>query len=376
MNEHKSYNGATRRFVSGPAASRRRSSKTQSILASLLAVIVVAFVVVTFFMQAREAGRPLQKSVPAAKAQLGQPIELANLPSPDLLRPLTATEAVVANASKPVLSRPDDPPAVFKLSGDAASKGRALECLTQAVYYEAASEGAEGGRAVAQIVLNRVRHPGYPSSVCGVVFENSERTTGCQFSFTCDGSLSRVPVAYIWARSRVIANEALSGRVFAAVGHATHYHADYVLPYWADSLDKVAVIGRHIFYRLRGDSGSRRSFSQRYRANEPMPPSLLLSYMMKQVLNGQPESSATAALEALPRVEEDRVRALERVSRVEGQTKLPLAADSARGQLILGDRSSTKSKIKSPEECGAVGVSRINPIAAEDLKAGAPKQVC
>jgi spore germination cell wall hydrolase CwlJ-like protein len=116
------------------------------------------------------------------------------------------------------------------VKGALADLDRALTCLTQAVYYEAASEGVDGGRAVAQVVLNRMRHPGYPASVCGVVYQGADRPTGCQFTFTCDGSLLRAPVQALWARSRKIAEEALKGRVFATVGHATHYHADYVLP--------------------------------------------------------------------------------------------------------------------------------------------------
>ena len=126
-------------------------------------------------------------------------------------------------------------------------------------------------RAVAQIVLNRVRHPAYPATVCGVVYQGSERTTGCQFSFTCDGSLRRTPASGLWQRARKLAADALAGKVFAPVGHATYYHADYVVPYWADSLDKEIQIGRHIFYRLRGGLGTTRAFVQRYRGQEPSP---------------------------------------------------------------------------------------------------------
>ena len=160
--------------------------------------------------------------------------------------------------------------AAFKLKADAVSRDRALECLTQAVYYEAASEGADGGRAVAQVVLNRMRHPAYPSTVCGVVYQGSERPIGCQFTFTCDGSLARMPVQSLWKQSQKIAEQALAGKVFAPVGHATHYHADYVLPYWADSLDKSIQIGRHIFYRLKSGLGASSAFRQRYGGVEPL----------------------------------------------------------------------------------------------------------
>jgi hypothetical protein len=118
-----------------------------------------------------------------------------------------------------------------------------------------------------------MRHPGFPSSVCGVVYQGSELPTGCQFTFTCDGSLARTPIPAVWARARKIAVEALAGHVFAAVGHATHYHADYVLPYWADSLAKQVQIGHHIFYRLKGGLGTDPAFSQRYAGREPaLPP--------------------------------------------------------------------------------------------------------
>lgn len=144
------------------------------------------------------------------------------------------------------------------------SRDMALDCLTAAVYYEAASESAQGQRAVAQVVLNRMRHPAFPKSICGVVYQGSERTTGCQFSFTCDGSLARHPSPTGWQRARGIAFAALAGVVEPTVGTATHYHTDWVVPYWASSLDKVSVIGAHIFYRWKGYWGHRAAFSGTY----------------------------------------------------------------------------------------------------------------
>jgi hypothetical protein len=115
---------------------------------------------------------------------------------------------------------------------------------------------------VAQVILNRVRHPAYPKSICGVVYQGSERKTGCQFTFTCDGSLARRPERDRWEQARMIAIGAISGAVEPSVGMATHYHANYVLPYWASSLDKISQIGTHIFYRWKGAWGRRRAFSQ------------------------------------------------------------------------------------------------------------------
>ena len=146
---------------------------------------------------------------------------------------------------------------------------RSLDCLAQAIYYEAASESEDGQRAVAQVVLNRVRHPSYPNSVCGVVYQGSHLSTGCQFTFTCDGSLARRPAIYAWARARRIAAEALSGEVYGPVGNATHSHTTAIYPYWAPSLVRAAVVGAHVFYRFPGSGGSAAAFTDRYAGVEP-----------------------------------------------------------------------------------------------------------
>lgn len=146
---------------------------------------------------------------------------------------------------------------------------RAIECLTAAVYYEARSQSDDGQRAVAQVVLNRVRDRAFPNSVCGVVYQGSQRLTGCQFSFTCDGSMAAPRQPASWARAREIAVAALSGQVYAPVGSATFYHANYVNPWWASSMDKVAVVGAHIFYRWRGGMERALANSQGYAGYEP-----------------------------------------------------------------------------------------------------------
>lgn len=157
----------------------------------------------------------------------------------------------------------------FLVSGSGISKARAQRCLAQAVWYEAASESEAGQRAVAQVVLNRVAHSSWPSSVCGVVYEGSNRTTGCQFSFTCDGSLRRKASGASWARAQRVAAAALAGEVYAPVGHATHYHTLWVNPYWAGSLEPVGTIGAHRFYRNRGAAGRKSAFGQTYAGFEP-----------------------------------------------------------------------------------------------------------
>lgn len=146
---------------------------------------------------------------------------------------------------------------------------RALDCLSQAVYYEANNQSEDGQRAVAQVVLNRVRDRAFPASVCGVVYQGSTRSTGCQFTFTCDGSLNRTPSAAGWARARAVASAALAGTVYAPVGSATFYHANYVSPWWATSMDKVATVGAHIFYRWRSGMERALAFRQPYSGSEP-----------------------------------------------------------------------------------------------------------
>jgi hypothetical protein len=146
---------------------------------------------------------------------------------------------------------------------------RALSCLTAAVYYEAASEPDIGQRAVAQVVLNRVAHPAYPNTVCGVVYQGSQRKTGCQFTFTCDGALARRPNAMFWARAEAVARDALAGYVHAPAGLATHYHTIQINPYWAPSLHYLGTIGAHRFYNFKGKAGLRSTFRFAYAGSEP-----------------------------------------------------------------------------------------------------------
>ena len=174
-----------------------------------------------------------------------------------LLSAVPAAAAIASEAAEP-----------FVASRDAAARDRSLECLTQAVYYEARSESDDGQRAVAQVVLNRVRHPAFPNSVCGVVYQGSERITGCQFSFTCDGSLGGDIDPYSWERARRIAAAALGGSVYRPVGLATNYHTIAINPYWAPSLVPQVTLGAHIFYR-RPRGGTAEAFSQTPAADDP-----------------------------------------------------------------------------------------------------------
>ena len=154
-------------------------------------------------------------------------------------------------------------------TGSGLDRTRAVECMTAAIYYEAAREPDDGQRAVAQVVLNRVAHPAFPKTVCGVVYQGSERP-GCQFSFACDGSMQHRPMAVYWARARRVAEAAMAGFVFAPVGLATHYHTSAVHPAWSDTMTFIGMIGAHRFYRWTGSAAQPRAFSAVYAGGEPV----------------------------------------------------------------------------------------------------------
>ncbi|HEX7885585.1 MAG TPA: cell wall hydrolase [Phenylobacterium sp.] len=124
-----------------------------------------------------------------------------------------------------------------------------LDCLTEAVYFEARGESTRGQAAVAQVVMNRVKHPAFPKSVCAVVFQGAGHS-GCQFSFACDGSMKKRREGLAWDRARDIAGRALSGVLRAEIGSATHFHTTAVSPAWAPQMLRVANVGTHVFYRF------------------------------------------------------------------------------------------------------------------------------
>lgn len=132
----------------------------------------------------------------------------------------------------------------------ARQAARERQCLAEAIYYEARSEGFSGQAAVAEVVLNRVRHRAYPDTVCDVVYQGSERSTGCQFTFTCDGSMAIPPYGRGWEQSQLVAEHALMGFAQPMTRRATHYHTTAVDPYWNDSLVRTRRIGTHVFYRF------------------------------------------------------------------------------------------------------------------------------
>ena len=165
----------------------------------------------------------------------------------DDARPLTMAQARASNAAVPIDAGRRLRAARYRFRGGPAAREQAADCLATAALYEAGDD-RRGQRAVIQVILNRVRAPGFARTICGVVYQGSKRTTGCQFSFTCDGSFRRRPVHLGWAAARRSARRALAGEVFADVGRATHYHTDWMVPYWRDSLVKIARVGTHLFY--------------------------------------------------------------------------------------------------------------------------------
>lgn len=209
-------------------------------------------------------------------------------------------EARIINALRPMSPDGLEPAKPFVLTGSVHARAQALRCLTQAVYYEAGFEPGEGQMAVAQTVINRMRHPGYPKSICGVIYEGAARATGCQFSFACDGSLAREPAAAMWANAEAVARRALKGFAFKPVGTATHYHADYVAPYWAPTLVKLKQFGQHIFYRWTGPSGMLAAFKGRYSGNETVSADILYAADPRTLEAAPPEVLAAQAVPAPP----------------------------------------------------------------------------
>ncbi|HJP69048.1 MAG TPA: cell wall hydrolase, partial [Sphingomicrobium sp.] len=206
---------------------------------------------------------------------------------------------------------------------------------------------------------------------CGVVYQGADRGSGCQFSFTCDGSLQRVPVPWLWRQSEQIAEEALKGRVFAPVGHATHYHANYVLPYWADSLDKSAQIGRHIFYRLRSSLGDARAFSQHYGGAEPPfrepGPTLVM-----------PQTAETQQL-ANTLISDGAHGSAPKVEKASTPAASPLVVDSRLGTLLAdaGNRSTRSERPRANAQCSSPNDRKqVSALKADDLRASLDATGC
>ena len=280
----------------GQWPARTLTTRTQWAAGSVLAVVLALYLLAglsfgTFDGDNAQAHRVLPVNDPFG-AQADLPKGPPPVPEPLVLRAIAPQDALAYNASIPVSSELNPAARPFLLKAAAEDdRARSLDCLTAAVYYEAAIEPTDGQRAVAQVVLNRLRHPAFPKTVCGVVFQGSERGTGCQFTFTCDGSMARIPSKEGWARARKVAEEALDGNVYKPVGWATHYHTNWVVPYWSATLTKIANVGSHIFYRWEGGWGRPAAFRYAYAGVEPQ-------VALMRSLSSVPFSDAVPTLEA------------------------------------------------------------------------------
>jgi spore germination cell wall hydrolase CwlJ-like protein len=209
--------------------------------------------------------------------------------SPDVQEPpaLLGEDALAQNARAPFVALgPAARP--FRFSGTLPERINARACLAAAMVYEAGDD-AIGQLAVGQVILNRVRHPAFPASVCGVVTQGSNRSTGCQFTFTCDGSLARNIALPARARALAHADLMLDGMVFAGVGLATHYHTIGVYPWWSPRLEKIARVGSHLFFRWPEFWGSSRVFVADRHVTEPS--AALFAQFASLLGSGSPGSS-------------------------------------------------------------------------------------
>lgn len=183
---------------------------------------------------------------------------LAYAPEPTLKR---SPFAAVLNEQAPIsiiprLDARDHDWAAEPLPASAFSDSE-QHCLAAGIYFEARGEPVRGQAAVAQVILNRVKNPTYPDTICGVVYQNQSWRNRCQFSFACDHIKDVVRDKPRWEIATYVARETTEGRIWLKeVGSSTHYHATYVSPKWARSMERVGRIGLHIFYRTYGGGWS------------------------------------------------------------------------------------------------------------------------
>ncbi|MCH2496521.1 MAG: cell wall hydrolase [Erythrobacter sp.] len=269
-----------------------------------------------------------------------------------ILSQLAADDAQARNAAVGFAAAGPGKATPFSFRGSSADRARARDCLALAGMAEAG--GGDGDqRAVMQVILNRVRHPAFAKTVCGVVFEGSQRPTGCQFSFTCDGSLARRYSDAAWRAARARADEMLAGAIDATVGNATHFHANYVYPWWSDKLDKVAQVGPHIFFRWRGFWGTRNALSARYGGGEPDP--LRLQETALTVATANPLPTLMQGAEAVRSITTELVN-----QTTEGGDSTP-SSPGAGVHFVLVSSSDAPAALvdKARSLCGSEGYCRV-----------------
>lgn len=224
--------------------------------------------------------------------------------------------------------------------GNALESSRELECLADAVYYEARGETPSGQAAVAQVVMNRVRHPAFPKSICGVVFQGAVNRTGCQFSFACDGSMRRARDIGAWSRARKIASRTLAGTMPSEVGSATHFHTTNVSPGWGPRLLRVAQVGMHIFYRF-GRGGASNYAPSRLPSADDIAPSEIASL----TADGRPP--VVYAASALGRLEQVSTSAPGMGGPIGASVTEPASAPIATAPKAAASAAPTATKISS-----------------------------
>lgn len=263
-----------------------------------------------------------------------QPDALAPIPEPLVFAPMDRDRAKLLNAAIPFAGSVGVAARPFALTGDTESRERAIDCLASAMWYEAGTD-PRGQRAVGQVVLNRVRHAAFPSNICGVVFQGSERKTGCQFTFTCDGAMQRVPSDTAFAHARSEARSMLEGKVDTEVGLATHYHTDWVHPTWSAQLDKLARVETHLFFRWRGKWGGAPAMTQRYAGSEPAVIALarISPLHRAEATPGLAVTSPAVALAmvpvAVPAASPARIAGIAKPSLPQGVFELPVAPSAS-----------------------------------------------
>lgn len=272
----------------------KRAARVSAILVVFALLMVLAVALGVF--KSPTSTQPRHGSEPISM----EAIAAGPLPKvePLLFAPVDPKTAQGLNAAIPFVKLGADRPSPFVIKPDAPGYERALDCLASAVLYEAGDDPV-GQAAVAQVIINRMRHPAFPHSVCEVVYQGSERSTGCQFTFTCDGALSRIPSPAAWKRASETAAAFLAGKTYPKVGMATHYHTDWVHPYWSPTLDKIAQVGTHLFFRWRGTWGRKVAFASRYTEMEPVEQKLAFLSAAHGARNETAEGTGLAQIRSL-----------------------------------------------------------------------------
>ncbi len=273
---------------------------TRSVKVALSLLLLVALSAAALLAYSvREASKPIERPQRAAAARQALPalptigLPGAVAPEEELLE-VTPETAQEINKSRPFITGDIPAAPAFRSRLEGTDRDRAIACLATAGLYEAGSRSGDQS-AVMQVVLNRVRHPAFPNTVCGVVFQGSERSTGCQFSFTCDGSMRRrQPGTAAWRSAQGLAMAMLGDNVDERVGLATHFHTDWVVPYWSASLDKLTEVRTHLFFRWKGYWGTRPAFRRPPATKEPVIPALAGLFPAHQLVDSEAVEEALA----------------------------------------------------------------------------------